>query len=116
VRVVLPARSDIGVMQDNNAMVAGDLVRNGIRVYAYPGMTHVKAAVYDGWACLGSANFDKMSLHVGQELDIGFSDPATVEQLKQELFEKDFARSHEILEAGATSWFDSVMKAFTDQL
>jgi cardiolipin synthase len=116
VRVVFPARNDSGIMQDNNAMVAGELVRNGVRVYAYPGMTHVKAAIYDGWACLGSANFDKMSLHVGQELDIGFSDPDTVERLKQELFEKDFARSREILEPGASSWFDSVVKAFTDQL
>jgi phosphatidylserine/phosphatidylglycerophosphate/cardiolipin synthase-like enzyme len=79
-------------------------------------MTHVKAAIYDGWACLGSANFDKMSLRVGQELDIAFSDSATVERLKRELFEKDFVRSHEITHPGATSWFDSVVKTFTDQL
>jgi cardiolipin synthase len=116
VRVVFPARNDSGMMQVNNALVAGDLVRNGIRVYAYPGMTHVKAAIYDGWACVGSANFDKMSLRVDQEADIGFSDSATVERLKRELFETDFARCHEITKPGATSWFDSVVKAFTDQL
>jgi cardiolipin synthase A/B len=116
VRVVFPALNDSGVMQVNNAMVASDLVRNGIRVYAYPGMTHVKAAIYDGWACVGSANFDKMSLRVGQELDVGFSDAATVGRLKRELFETDFARSHEITQPGSTSWFDSVVKAFTDQL
>jgi cardiolipin synthase len=116
VRVILPARNDSGVMQDINASAAGNLVRNGVRVYAYPGMTHVKAALYDGWACVGSANFDKMSLRVGQELDIGFSDHATVERLKQDLFEKDFARSREITRPGTTSWFDSVVKAFTDQL
>jgi len=116
VRVVLPARNDSGLMQVNNALVAGDLLRNGIRVYAYPGMTHVKAAIYDGWACVGSANFDKMSLRVGQELDVAFSDPDTVDRLKRELFEKDFARSREITEPGATNWFDSVVKAFMDQL
>jgi cardiolipin synthase A/B len=116
VRVIFPARNDIGIMQINNALVSDDLVRNGIRVYAYPGMTHVKAAIYDGWACLGSANFDKMGLRVGQELDVGFSDAATVQRLKQELFEKDFLRSHEITHPGATSWFDSVVKTFTDQL
>jgi cardiolipin synthase len=115
VRVVFPAQNDSGIMQVNNAMVAGDMVRNGIRVYAYPGMTHVKAAIYDGWACVGSANFDKISLRVGQELDIGFSDSATVDRLKRELFDADFARSHEITQPGATSWFDSVVKAFTDQ-
>src|SRR5208283_1308226 len=103
VRVVFPARNDSGVMQVNNALVAGDLVRSGIRVYAYPGMTHVKAAIYDGWACVGSANFDKMSLRVGQELDVGFSDSAAVDQLKRELFDKDFARSREIIQPGSTS-------------
>lgn len=116
VRLIFPARNDSGIMQINNALVAGDLVRNGIRVFAYPGMTHVKAAIYDGWACLGSANFDKMGLRVGQELDIGFSDAATVDRLKRELFEKDFARSHEITQPAATSWFDAVVKTFTDQL
>ena len=116
VRVVFPALNDSGVMQINNAMVATELVRNGIRVFAYPGMTHVKAAIYDGWACVGSANFDKMSLRVAQELDIGFSDRATVDRLKRELFETDFARSREITKPGETSWFDSVVKVFTDQL
>jgi cardiolipin synthase len=116
VRLIFPARNDSGIMQINNALVAGDLVRNGVRVFAYPGMTHVKAAIYDGWACLGSANFDKMGLRVGQELDIGFSDAATVDRLKRELFERDFARSHEITQPAATSWFDAVVKTFTDQL
>ncbi|HTA29863.1 MAG TPA: phosphatidylserine/phosphatidylglycerophosphate/cardiolipin synthase family protein [Candidatus Cybelea sp.] len=116
VRVIFPARNDSGVMQLNNALVAGDLVRNGVRVYAYPGMTHIKAAIYDGWACLGSANFDKMGLRVGQELDVGFSDSATVNRLKLEVFEKDFGRSHEITQPVATSWFDAVVKTFTDQL
>ncbi len=116
VRVIFPARNDSGVMQLNNALVAGDLVRNGVRVYAYPGMTHIKAAIYHGWACLGSANFDKMGLRVGQEFDIGFSDSATVDRLKLELFEKDFGRSREITQPGATNWFDAVVKTFTDQL
>ena len=116
VRVIFPARNDSGVMQINNSLVTGDLVRNGVRVYAYPGMTHVKAALYDGWACVGSANFDKMSLHVGQELDIAFSDPPTVDRLRRELFDKDFARSREITTPVETSWFDPLIKAFTDQL
>ncbi|HEY3864351.1 MAG TPA: phosphatidylserine/phosphatidylglycerophosphate/cardiolipin synthase family protein [Verrucomicrobiae bacterium] len=116
VRVIFPARNDSGLMQVCDSMVADDLVRNGVRVYAYPGMTHAKAAIYDGWACLGSANFDKMSLHVNQEMDIGYSDPAAVAKLKQQLFDKDFARSREIVQPGPSSWFDSVVKAFTGQL
>jgi cardiolipin synthase len=116
IRVVFPAQNDSGLMQINNALVADEMVRDGIRVYAYPGMTHVKAAIYDGWACVGSANFDKMSLLVSQELDVAFSDPVTVDRLKADLFEKDFNRSHELTKPGATSWFDSFVKTFTDQL
>ena len=75
--------------------MANEMVRHGIRVYAYPGMTHVKAAIYDGWACLGSANLEKMSLRVSQELDVAFSDPTAVNRLKQDLFETDFARARD---------------------
>jgi phosphatidylserine/phosphatidylglycerophosphate/cardiolipin synthase-like enzyme len=78
-------------------------------------MTHVKAAIYDGWACLGSANFEKMSLRITQELDVGFSDPASVEKLKQDLFEKDFSVSREITSPVTLNWTDFVMKAFADQ-
>jgi cardiolipin synthase len=111
-RVIFPAQNDSGVMQVNNAIVAGELLRHGVRVYAYPGMTHAKAALYDGWACVGSANFDKLSL----QLDVAFSDPAAAGRLKSELFEKDFARSREMTEPGATSWLDSVIRVFTNQL
>jgi phosphatidylserine/phosphatidylglycerophosphate/cardiolipin synthase-like enzyme len=116
VRLVFPSRNDSGLMQANNAQEAGDLVRNGVRVYGYPGMTHVKAAIYDGWACVGSANFDKMSLRVGQEEDVAFSDPATVDKLKKELFEADFARSREITQPADTTWFDSISRTFLNQL
>jgi phosphatidylserine/phosphatidylglycerophosphate/cardiolipin synthase-like enzyme len=80
-------------MDGANLVAANAFVRNGIRVYAYPGMTHVKAALYDGWACVGSANFDKLSLRVNQETNLGTSDPRFVARLERELFERDFARS-----------------------
>ena len=116
VRVVLPARNDSGVMQTRNLITANELVRHGIRVYAYPGMTHVKAAIFDGWACLGSANLEKMSLRVSQELDVAFSDPAAVNRLKQDLFETDFKRAREVKEEAPVNWLDSFVKAFADQL
>jgi len=115
VRVVFPAQNDSGIMQLCNLIMANELIANGIRVFAYPGMTHVKAAVYDGWACLGSANLNKMSLRVGQELNVAYSDPATVKHLLDELFEKDFNRSREVKTPAAVDWFDAVIKAFADQ-
>ena len=83
VRVVLPTAGDSGFMNAANLVAANVFVRNGIRVYAYRGMTHVKAAIYDGWACLGSANFDKLSLQINLETDIATSDPAFVGRLKR---------------------------------
>jgi cardiolipin synthase A/B len=114
--VIMPAKNDIGIMQTANLLMANEMVRNGIRVYAYPGMTHVKAAIYDGWACLGSANLEKMSLRVSQELDVAFSDPASVNRLKADLFEADFKRAREITDPEPINWMDSFVKAFADQL
>jgi cardiolipin synthase len=104
VRVVLPTSGDSGFMNAANLVAANVFVRNGIRVYAYRGMTHVKAALYDGWACLGSANFDKLSLLINLETDIATSDPAFVDRLRRELFERDFAQSKEITEARPLDW------------
>ena len=48
-------------MSSANLLAANLFLRNGVRVYGYPGMSHVKAAIFDGWACIGSANFNKLS-------------------------------------------------------
>lgn len=116
VRVILPAESDVGIMQICNLVMANEMIRNGIHVYIYPGMTHVKAAIYDGWACVGSANFEKMSLRVSQELDVAFSDPATVDHLKRELFTLDFKRARELQQPVVLNWSDLLVKVFADQL
>ncbi len=104
VRMIVPTRGDSRFMNSANLLAASALVRNGIRVYVYPGMTHVKAALYDGWACLGSANFDKLSLRVNRETNVATSDPGFVAQLRRELFERDFARSQELVEPPAAGW------------
>ena len=104
VRMILPSSGDSRFMNSANLLTARSLVKRGVRVYIYPGMTHVKAALYDGWACLGSANFDKLSLRVNRETNVATSDPAFAGRLRQELFEADFARSRELLEAPSTGW------------
>jgi cardiolipin synthase len=116
VRVILGSESDVGIMQTGNMVTANEMIRNGIRVFIYPGMTHVKAAIYDGWACVGSANMEKMSLRVSQELDVAFSDPATVGQLDHQLFEADFKRSAELKSPAELNWTDSFLKAIGEQL
>ena len=104
VRVVLPSSGDSRLMNSANLLAAHTLVQGGVRVYVYPGMTHVKAALYDGWACLGSANFDKLSLRVNRETNVATADPVFVGRLERELFEADFARSRELTDAPSVGW------------
>ena len=104
VRIVLPSSGDSRFMNSANLLAARALMKSGVRVYIYPGMTHVKAALYDGWACLGSANFDKLSLRVNRETNVATSDPVFAGRLRQELFEADFARSRELVEVPSTGW------------
>jgi cardiolipin synthase len=116
VRVVLPTRGDSGFMNSANVIAARTFLRNGIRVYAYPGMTHVKAALYDGWAVVGSANFDKLSLRVNGETNLSTFDPAFTGALRKELFDRDFARSRELTEPPRAGWTTYLSDFIADQL
>jgi cardiolipin synthase len=61
-------------------------------------MSHVKAAIFDGWACVGSANFDKLSLEINKELNLATSKPAVVNELLERVFLPDMAASTEVNE------------------
>jgi len=98
VRVILAEEGDSGILNLSNRKTINTMLRNGIRVYIYPGMTHLKAAIYDGWACLGSANFDKLSLQINREINLGTSHRATVNSLMEQVFYPDFAVSTELYE------------------
>ena len=111
VRVVLPSGNDNALMAAHNRALIPLLRRQGIRVYLVPGMSHVKAALYDGWACVGSAHFDRLSLHVNNEFSSGCSDPAFIRQLRQRLFETDFERSREVTDHLQPTYSDELMNA-----
>jgi len=110
VRVVLPLGTDNPGGNSSNYVTANYLLENDVRVYIYPGMTHVKALIIDGWACLGSANFNHLSLRLNQEVNVATSDAATVESLRCELFEVDFDKSHELREPIPVGWTDHVVE------
>ena len=116
VRVILPEVSDSGILNLSNQVTVNTLLKNGIRVYAYPGMTHVKAAVYDGWACLGSANFDKLSLQVNKELNLATSDPETVQTLLDRVFLPDFEKASEIVKPNPLETRHYLAEFFADEL
>jgi cardiolipin synthase len=98
VRVIIPSKGNHGPLNASNRVTINTLLKHGIRVYEYPGMSHVKAAIFDGWACVGSANFDKLSLKVNKELNLATSHPETVNALIDKVFVPDLMMSQEILE------------------
>ncbi len=116
VRVILPARPDSELVRRSNALAINTLRRFGVRVYLYPGMSHVKAAIYDGWACFGTANFDRLSLRINKEVNVATSDPGIVESLRAKVFEVDFARSREVVDDEPTAASDHVYERIVDIL
>ncbi|MFO1475164.1 MAG: phosphatidylserine/phosphatidylglycerophosphate/cardiolipin synthase family protein [Verrucomicrobiota bacterium] len=108
VRVVLPRVNDFKTGGRSNLVIANYLHEQGVRVYFYPGMTHVKALLADGWACVGSGNLTHLSLHLSQEENIATSDPAFAAELKKALFEQDFARSYELNQPISVDWVDTL--------
>ncbi len=116
VRVVLSTRGDSPAMDRSNILAANALFRRGVRVYLYPGFSHVKAAIYDGWACLGSANLDKMSLRVNEELNLATSHGPAVQALERQLFEPDFEKSTEMTRLFEERWTYYLSEMLADQL
>ena len=116
VRVILPADGNHGSHAASNAVAINKMLRNGIRVYRYPGMTHVKAAVIDGWASVGTANFDKLSLEVNKEVNLATSHAPAVNQLLARVFMPDLAVSTEITQMVNVTLPDRVMEVIVDEV
>ena len=116
VRVILPLVGNHGPINKSNALAANAMLEHGIRVFVYPGMSHLKAAVFDGWACLGSANWDKLSFRTNKELNIATSHPAYVDELLRRVFEPDFERSVELTEPFPERWSDHLVEVVADYL
>jgi cardiolipin synthase len=116
VRVIIPARADSTIMDAANLAVAADLIRAGARVFQYPGMTHMKVMLCDGWATCGSANLDTLSLRINRELNLAFSDPAAIRELEQKVFLPDFAISRPLKHEQADRPGNRIIRMIADQL
>ena len=116
VRVILPLVGNHGPINKSNALAANAMLDHGIRVWLYPGMSHVKAAVFDGWACLGSANWDKLSFRTNKELNIATSHPEYVRRLFERVFEPDFEKSIELTEPFPERWSDHLAEIVADYI
>ncbi len=116
VRVIIPLETDHGPLTRSNVLAANLMLEQGIRVYIYPGFSHVKASIFDGWACVGSANFDRLSLRLNRELNIAGSDTDFSAQVLERIFERDFRVSPELTEPIPERWADHLVEIVGDYL
>lgn len=116
VRVILPAEGNHGAHDASNLVAINKMHDNGIRVYRFPGMSHVKAAVIDGWASVGTANFDKLSLQVNKEVNLATSDERAVRELLDRVFLPDIAISEEIGEKLPITIHARLLEIVTDEV
>jgi cardiolipin synthase len=116
VRVILPSKGDSAIMDAGNLATARGLIEAGGRVYRYPRMTHMKVMIADGWAQVGSANLDILSMRINRELNLAFSDPATLRELERQVFLPDFRSSRRLRIEDTASPLAPLAEAIADQL
>jgi cardiolipin synthase len=97
VRVVLTVTSTSLPFNRANRVTANRLLRAGVRIYLYPGMTHAKAAAVDGcWAYVGTANFDPLSLRHNHELGLIIGAGPVIQELEERQFQPAFCPAWEL--------------------
>ena len=114
--MILTFKGNHEVMNKNNVIKANKMFQNGIRVFLYPGMSHIKASNFDGWACLGTANFDKLSFRDNLEMNLAISHPEAVRALHDQVFAREFEKSVEMTELFPTDWSTHLADILADRL
>jgi len=97
VRILIPTKMDIPVIESASNATLEKLLECGIRFYRYsPVFLHAKTAVVDdNWATFGSFNLDSLSFRYNHEANIVTFDKKCVADLK-EIFYLDLKDSVEI--------------------
>lgn len=116
VKVIIPAEGDSAIMDAGNLATARVLIEAGAKIYRYPRMTHMKVMICDGWATMGSANLDTLSMRINRELNIAFSDETEVENLVRLIFRPDIAASRRIQIEETKGARSAIAEIIADQL
>lgn len=97
VRIMLPEKSDVGVVRIAGRAAWGKLLRAGVRIYLWkPSILHSKTAVVDRhWVTLGSYNLDYLSMLTNAELNVSVLD-ADFARVMAESFFADLERCDQV--------------------
>ena len=94
VQMILPARSDVRLVQLVSRSSYAPLLRAGVEIYErQEAVLHAKVMLIDDcWAVIGSANLDHRSFHRNYEVNVIVDSQEFGEQVRA-LFDADLARS-----------------------
>ena len=88
VRILVPAKGDVPVVQFAVEALFDTLLRHGVEVWVLPGMMHAKTAVIDDFTTIGSYNLDERSWHKNLEVNLAVQDAAFAAHVRT-WFERD---------------------------
>jgi len=98
VKILTPGiHSDHAFTRNSSRTLYGPLLKRGVQIYEYqPAMIHVKAMmVDDGWAIVGSTNFDHRSFELNDEVNLAIFDRCVAQRLVHD-FESDLKESRQV--------------------
>ncbi len=96
VRVLVPAISDVLIVQRATEALVSRLLRHGIEVYRLrDSVLHCKTAIVDEFVTIGSYNMDARSLHMNLEANLAV-ESATLAAEVRSSFEHDIQQSHRV--------------------
>jgi cardiolipin synthase len=99
VRLVMTIDDESQTINSSNKVTINRLIRSGVRVYLYPGMTHAKTTAVDGvWAYVGTGNFDRLSLRHNHEQGLAIGYGPVIQELEERVFLTDFNPDWEVKE------------------
>ncbi len=89
VRVLVPDRSDLPIVQFAVEALFDKLLKHGVEIYALPGrVLHAKTAIVDDFATIGSYNLDERSWRKNLEVNLAVDDEAFAAHVRDS-FERD---------------------------
>lgn len=105
VRILLPGKNNLPVVQWASEALFQYLLPKGCRLYVSPEpFDHTKLLLVDGvWSLIGSTNWDPRSLRLNFEYNLGCYDDGLALELEA-IVEKKLQAAHEILEDEVDSW------------
>ena len=88
VRVIIPYRSDVRIVDWVGSLFHLGLLKSHVRIFRYiPTILHAKTMIIDEIALVGSSNLNRRSFRHDLEIDVVLRQSASLQQLREQFLE-----------------------------